>query len=41
MGSKDKGTKEARKPKSAKKKTKAAPVIQSRVRPAEEKEAND
>ena len=41
MGSKDKGTKEVRKPKSAKKKAKAAPIIPSRVRPAEEKEASD
>jgi hypothetical protein len=41
MGSKDKGTKETRKPKTAKKKVKAAPVIQSRVRPAEEKESSD
>ena len=36
MASKDKGRKEVRKPKSAnKKKEKAAPVIQSRVRPAD------
>jgi hypothetical protein len=36
MGSKDKGRKEARKPKtSAKKKEKAAPVIQSRVKEPE------
>ncbi len=33
MGSKDKGKKETRKPKSAKKKEKVAPVIQSRVKP--------
>jgi hypothetical protein len=40
MGSKDKGKKEARKPKtSTKKKEKAAPVIQSRVKePAREPE---
>jgi hypothetical protein len=36
MGSKDRGNKEARKPKSAKKKEKAAPVIQSRVKPRQE-----
>lgn len=41
MGSKDKGNKEVRKPKSAKKKTKAAPVIESRVRQPEEKESRD
>ncbi|HVA91830.1 MAG TPA: hypothetical protein VNL71_18545 [Chloroflexota bacterium] len=41
MGSKDKGSKEVRKPKSAKKKTKTAPVIPSRVRPTEEKESSD
>lgn len=41
MGSKDKGNKEVRKPKTAKKKVKAAPVIQSRVRPPEEKESSD
>jgi hypothetical protein len=43
MASKDKGRKEVRKPKTAKKKEKAAPVIQSRVRPSEpaEKEPAD
>lgn len=35
MGSKDRGNKESRKPKTAKKKDKAAPIIPSRVRPAD------
>lgn len=34
MGSKDRGNKETRKPKTAKKKDKAAPAIPTRVRPA-------
>ena len=46
MGSKDRGNKEVRKPKSAKKKEKAAPVIPSRVRPvdtarSDEKESDE
>lgn len=40
MGSKDKGTKEVRKPKTAKgKKEKAAPVIPTRVKPRHDGEA--
>jgi hypothetical protein len=35
MGSKDRGNKETRKPKTAKKKEKNAPVIPSRVRPVD------